>query len=598
MRNRRARVFGDLAGTPVRRDLKIFASDPMLQRHAVNRITINIPNERGGLRPGPVGEQFAIIDYDADHDRFYRPVDLNDPAILMQNGLDPSESDPRFHQQMVYAVAMRTLENLSAALGRPLSLRRREQPLRLLPHAFHGANAFYHRRLHAIMFGYFRADMEHPGRNLPGQMVFTCLSHDIIVHELTHAVVHRLRPAYFEPSNQDVLAFHEGFSDIVALFQRFTFQELLREELLASRTRLEKAKLLVDMAQQFGYATGAGKALRSAIDDSSRTLYKQVVEPHERGAILVAAVFDAFHAVYQGRIRDLIRIATGGSGQLPDGDLHPDLINRVAAETSRTAQSVLNMCIRAFDYLPPVDVTFGDYLRALVTADFELNGDDPYGQRAAMIEAFRQRGIYAEDAISLAEESLVWEPAERPMPRVPTELLKDLIGTTWSVNVSPADGPQFADKLEVREKFSMVLHKYAKDNAKKLHLDQNRGIAVSGFHWGFRVGRTGQLLIDFIVQFMQTDPSQRELLGGLPFRGGTTVVAAADGTVRYVIAKPIGPVRDSVTRAGSNRFERQVSFVNDCDQRDRGMAWHEEEYLTRRMAARMNLAAIHRGLDA
>jgi hypothetical protein len=27
------------------------------------------------------------------------------------------------------------------------------------------------------------------------------------------------------------------------------------------------------------------------------------------------------------------------------------------------------MSIRAFDYLPPFDITFGDYLRALVTAD-------------------------------------------------------------------------------------------------------------------------------------------------------------------------------------------------------------------------------------
>ena len=44
-------------------------------------------------------------------------------------------------------------------------------------------------------------------------------------------------------------------------------------------------------------------------------------------------------------------------------------MNRIAAEAAATAQSTLTMCIRAFDYLPPVDVTFGDFLRALVTAD-------------------------------------------------------------------------------------------------------------------------------------------------------------------------------------------------------------------------------------
>jgi hypothetical protein len=52
------------------------------------------------------------------------------------------------------------------------------------------------------------------------------------------------------------------------------------------------------------------------------------------------------------------------------------------------------MCIRALDYLPPVDVTFFEYLRALITADFDLVGDDRYNYRVAFVEAFRRRGIY------------------------------------------------------------------------------------------------------------------------------------------------------------------------------------------------------------
>ena len=53
-------------------------------------------------------------------------------------------------------------------------------------------------------------------------------------------------------------------------------------------------------------------------------------------------------------------------------------------EAAKTAQHVLNMCIRAFDYLPPVDVTFGDYLRALVTADPEFVSGDEMRQRHSM----------------------------------------------------------------------------------------------------------------------------------------------------------------------------------------------------------------------
>src|SRR6266508_5713123 len=102
---RRTRVQGGV--TPAaRRPLKIFASDPLLGRTFGNRALIEVANE--ALRPGPIGPRVEVIDYDGARACFYDAVNLDSPAILMQNGVDPSESDPRFHQQMVYAVAMKT----------------------------------------------------------------------------------------------------------------------------------------------------------------------------------------------------------------------------------------------------------------------------------------------------------------------------------------------------------------------------------------------------------------------------------------------------------------------------------------------------------
>ena len=54
-------------------------------------------------------------------------------------------------------------------------------------------------------------------------------------------------------------------------------------------------------------------------------------EPHALGALLVAAVFDAFLQVYKARTRDLIRLATGGTGILGEGDISADLTQRLAA---------------------------------------------------------------------------------------------------------------------------------------------------------------------------------------------------------------------------------------------------------------------------
>jgi hypothetical protein len=66
------------------------------------------------------------------------------------------------------------------------------------------------------------------------------------------------------------------------------------------------------------------------------------------------------------------------------------------------------MCIRALDYCPPVDITFGDYLRAIITADSDLVPEDDHGYRIAFIEAFRRRGIYPRDVRTLSIESLRW----------------------------------------------------------------------------------------------------------------------------------------------------------------------------------------------
>jgi hypothetical protein len=170
---------------------------------------------------------------------------------------------------------------------------------------------------------------------------------------MTHAIVHRLRRYFLEPTNEDVLAFHEAFSDIVALFQRFTYHDLLVAYVQSTGGRLQDEAMLVGLAQQVGYASGTGKALRSAIGQADPQSIRRQFEPHNRGAILVSAVFDGYFKTYENRIADLLRIATGGTGIVPQGRIHPDLTNRLATEAAYVADRVLRMCFRAFDYPRP-----------------------------------------------------------------------------------------------------------------------------------------------------------------------------------------------------------------------------------------------------
>jgi hypothetical protein len=572
---------------PARRPLQIFALDPMHARTERQQLTLEVTTEE--LKRGPQGSRVQVIDYDATTRTLYQPVDLDDPAVLMNDGLTPSESDPRFHQQMVYAVAMKTLENFEKALGRKLRFIRGRR-LRIYPHAFEGANAYYDPSKVALLFGYFRADEANPGANLPGQTVFTCLSHDIIAHETTHALVDRLRPHFTDATNHDVAAFHEGFSDIVAIFQHFSFREVLADSIQKTRADLRNRTALIELASQFGYSTGSGRALRDAADSETGgqpdpTLLPTLLEPHDRGSVLVAAVFDAFFHVYQRRIRDLVRIATGGSGVLPAGDLHPDLVRRIAAEASRTAQHILTMCIRAFEYLPPVDVTFGDFLRAVVTADYEMVPDDDAGLRLGYIEAFRARGIYPEGALSLAEDSLLWRGPESDLT-LPFEPFEQRLAE----NARAFDrwGKTVGDDTSAAamRKWAAVLTDWARKNADALKLDRNHTVNLAGFHTVFRVAPNGQLMVELVAQFAQEDKATKDDpdYGGISFRGGTTVIGGADGKVRYVIAKPMSDQRRS----------RQKQYVVDLDATDVALAWCDDKFLATRMKARTNFAALHR----
>jgi hypothetical protein len=420
---------------PAIRKLRAYAFDPSLSLRLdtsiINNIVYKVEWEE--VKAGPVGEYIEVVDYDPSSNCFYEPVELGETFILAQDGLNPSESNPKFHQQMVYAVAMTTIKNFERALGRKIIwspyLDERGFPskyvqrLRIYPHALREANAYYSPLKKALLFGYFDATPDQPHLQMPGSTVFTCLSHDIIAHEITHALLDGMHRRYIEATHIDSLAFHEAFADLVALFQHFTFPDVLKEQIAKTRGDLGSQNLLGELAQEFGKAIGHYGSLRDAIgfvDKEGKWQphvpspmdYAMKKEPHARGAILVATIFDAFINLYRRRVADLLRIATGGSGITPQGALHPDLVNRMANEASKTAGHLLKMCIRALDYCPPLDINFGDYLRAIITSDYDLVEDDAYAYRVAIIEAFQKRGIYPDNVKSMSVESLLCKADE------------------------------------------------------------------------------------------------------------------------------------------------------------------------------------------
>jgi hypothetical protein len=554
------------------RPLYVYAFDPSMGKFVGNYMTASVRYEK--LKPGPVGERFAVIDYDGTTGTYYTPVDLDDPKLLIAGGLAPSVTDPRFHQQMVYAVASETLQRFETALGRRIhwrllkktpdvatkSLAEASKCLNLFPHAMCQANAFYNPAVHGIVFGYFKASRTDPGRNLPGETVFTCLSHDIIAHETTHAIVDGIREFFMEPTNIDVPAFHEAFADLSALFVHFTHKEVLLDTLRKTGGRLFDQQLradvptnkdggpasvqsqlaspnpLVALAQQFGDASGMHSALRSALGTPVQSSdIKTKIEPHDRGSILVAAVFDAYFTIYERRTFDLFRIFRAGGGTLDKGDIPVPLAERLATEASQTAEQFFAICARALDYCPPVDITFGDFLRAVLTADLDFHPDDPDGVRDAFMQAFRLRGIIADDAASFSEESLFWPKVKvEPKPLV----VKGLI-------FGDANGLTTAEKDVNGE----ALYKFANAHARLLGFKPEQGkIKAPSFHPMFHTGQDGRLYVNMVAELVQTMdvPFGDTAPGTFPMRNGVTLLIAQDRPegnlkppprVRFVIQK-------------------------------------------------------------
>lgn len=603
-----------LVPSPARRVLRAFAFDPMSTRLNGRLLSVNIRFEPN-LAPGPVGDLVQVVDYDAYRDTWFRPVDLNDPFILAQQGLTPSESDPKSHQQIVYAVAMSVIERFERFGGRRFRWLGKDR-LALVPHAFEGRNAFFDPDRGAVLFGYYRASAKEPGANLPGQLMFTCLSVDIIAHEVTHAIVHRIRGRYRDATNADVYAWHEAFADLVALFHHFLFPEVVEFMIANSEGEMIKATALFELAREFGESTGRGEALRSAIRTApTPEAYLKATEPHERGACFVAAVFDAYLEVYKARIAPLRRLATGGSGVLPPGALPPDLVKLATREAVISADRLLGMVVRAFDFLPVVDVRFGDVVRAIVTADRALFPDDALRLRATLVEALRRRGIHPGDVTSLADEALLWDPPETPLNlsagQASVDLSPLILEATRFLDLTDEEAlhmqsPGTAPEREDGENGPMaaVLEQWGQHHALSLGLDPDLPVRIAGQHVAYLQAADGQPRPFVVVQYLQHHPELEESVDEgerpVPLYSGTTVIAKVNGEVEYLIAKPLPMSGDFSTLAAKaaqgGATEQLAQYWHGLGglRRDRLQEWFEDAESADAMAAWTNEPAVQR----
>ena len=406
------------------RKLTILALDPSVKLgRKVLRTQIEIPNEP--LESGPTGHRVHIIDYDSTVEVMYAPAavpaaanpDRGKPKDPFENLPDARLlNDPVFHAFMTYGIVMKILARFEFALGRRISWGFGGHQIRVAPHAFADANAFYADRAQGLFFGYFPS--------LDGKRnIFSCLSHEVVAHETTHALLDGLRERYMDPSSPQQAGFHEAFADIVAMLSIFSAQSVVEKmvdlgmpnvsETFVRRADLTPERLrnsaLLGLAQEMGSELSGihGQALRRSVTlppGKDHLSSGEFDEPHTCGEVLLAAVLNAYLAVWINRLK-----AIGDASRLDR--------KRAAEEGAEIADRLLTMCIRAIDYCPPTDLQFSDFASAIVTADWELNPkDEKYRMRATLLEWFSQFGITPRSKGKPGRQPGSWDPPPENEP--------------------------------------------------------------------------------------------------------------------------------------------------------------------------------------
>src|SRR5438552_3247480 len=287
-------------GAPKTRPLRIYTLDPSVSQRTGGVATVDVPYE--ALAPGPAGTLFAV---ECEHDTppaplTASPLDLDQPNLLLQDGLPPSPGNGQFHLQMTYAVCSLTYAAFRRALGRDIAW----------ACGVPGPRAPLRSAVDVAGIAAFDADGNAGGRHGPK-------------------------------------AYH------------------------ANR------------------------------------------EAHDLGSVLVSAVFEAFATIFRRKSERILEIA----GVSDASALHlPGAVVRALAElASEIAGQFLNVCIRAIDYCPPVDMELGEYLRALATAYAEVVPDDKWGYREALMRSFRRRQLFPDHVEFMSEDAVKWGAPDEPI---------------------------------------------------------------------------------------------------------------------------------------------------------------------------------------
>lgn len=350
------------------------------------------------LRDGPTSARLAVVDYDGDTGVLQAPARWNEKAFsfLTDDGEPVTEaaSLPQFRQVNAWATVQRVLEYYEdpRQLGRPIPWGFDGNRLLIVPHAGFRDNAYYHRDSKSLQLYYF-GDAQKPR--------YTSLSHDIIAHETGHALLDGIRPHFLENSSWETAAFHEFVGDLTAILMALRNNDVRGHLTKTFGTELEQATFLSGVAEEFGTYVNDRPFLRTALDPITFAEAQPLRSAHRGSQVLTGAMFDILIGIarqYLSPERQAERKEPATPG---------NALWWAAERIARTA-------LQPLDLLPPADVRFLDYARAVLRNDELGDPEDRHGYRKVIREVFHKRGLCPRPPATCDAETCVLNSAEPP----------------------------------------------------------------------------------------------------------------------------------------------------------------------------------------
>jgi hypothetical protein len=367
----------------VRVRLPQMIQDPTLLNRDVDRLVEDWTMlDEDHYLDGPITPRVAVVDLDPNTEKLEPGAVYRLPTggqTLSRYDVDRDDVASRqFIQVSVFATVYRTmyLFEQKKTLGRKISWAFNGPQLLVVPRAGWLANAYYERRSHSLQFFSFMAG---------DTLVHTSLSRDIVAHETAHALIDGIDADLYDALDPQSLALHEGVADLTAMLMAFSSKRLRESILKNTKGSIETSTDFSSIGEQFGAAidpTGKAGWLRSLLNEDALNPDGDPAdepEEHELSQVISGVLYKFMCALHDHFRKDVAKRF---------GQTEFSASGRALYVAARQFE---RMVLRGLDYLPPGEVTFADFGRAILAADQGSYDDETW--RVWLRTAFAQRGI-------------------------------------------------------------------------------------------------------------------------------------------------------------------------------------------------------------